>query len=115
MRSLAFALLVCALFGCPKRAAEPAPPSSAPAPAASEVAAIDAGLARGPGPTEDRLGPLSPCTDDAACAEGLVCEGCGEDDRICVVGCRTDADCQAPESCQTVQCIKCPCPKLCGQ
>jgi hypothetical protein len=61
------------------------------------------------------LGPNEPCTSDAQCEDGFVCEGCGKDDRTCIPGCRSDEDCANGESCQPVQCIRCPCPPLCGQ
>jgi hypothetical protein len=56
----------------------------------------------------------APCTLDSQCGAGRVCEGCREDDRHCIRGCREDEDCSAGETCQRVQCIRCPCPPLCG-
>lgn len=79
---------------------------------ATGTATTDAGKTDAP-PT-GKLGRDEPCTKDAECARGMVCEGCSDDDKRCVPGCRTDADCPVPEHCNQVHCIRCPCPPLCG-
>jgi hypothetical protein len=53
------------------------------------------------------------CRSDAECGKGLVCESCGQG-ASCVAGCRTAADCPAGQACLRVDCIRCPCPKLCS-
>lgn len=61
-------------------------------------------------------GPV-PCTSDADCGPGTVCElegpGCGPNS-YCVPGCHANADCGPGETCNTVQCFTCPCPGICG-
>jgi hypothetical protein len=78
----------------PEEPSEPTPPPNA--------------LTRAAGPNES-------CKSDDQCQGGLVCEGCGKDDRVCLPGCRGDGDCQKDERCQQVTCIRCPCPPLCGR
>jgi hypothetical protein len=63
----------------------------------------------------ERAEANEPCKSDDQCQGGLVCEGCGQDDRVCVPGCRNDGDCQEGERCQPVTCVRCPCPPLCGR
>lgn len=53
------------------------------------------------------------CRSDADCGKGLVCESCGQA-TSCVPGCRTAADCPGGQACLRVDCIRCPCPKLCS-
>lgn len=126
MRTWLLLIVAVLVTGCPKRVAE-APPADAgtqasaiensPPPPAIEP--IDAGApateapAPVPPPTSE-TGPGDSCTSDAQCPDGTVCEGCSDTDRRCIPGCRTDKDCNAPEKCQRVECIRCPCPPLCG-
>lgn len=49
------------------------------------------------------------CTLDSDCVRGEVCEACGNV-KSCVQGCRSDADCGRPMTCQAgVVCLTCPC------
>ena len=57
--------------------------------------------------------PGAGCRSDAECGKGLVCESCGQA-ASCVPGCRTAADCPPGQACLKVDCIRCPCPKLCS-
>lgn len=72
---------------------------------------IDSGLAVG-----NERGPTvltASCTADEGCPAGMVCEGChGAHEAICIPGCRTNAQCTAPNHvCRgPVQCATCPCP-----
>ena len=77
--------------------------------ASSSRAAPEAGA-----PGTERVPPNGPCATDLECGAGFVCEGCGEEDRRCIRGCREDKDCAAGETCRQVQCVRCPCPPLCG-
>jgi hypothetical protein len=54
---------------------------------------------------------VAACAADAACPQGMVCEGCsGPQDAQCVPGCRVDAQCPGGHVCQLgVTCLTCPC------
>lgn len=112
-----FALIVAMAMlwsGCHKRVTEEAAPADA-----QTSTSVDAGAAaETAAPPEAQSGGTLHsgdfCSRDDQCPDGTVCEGCSDQDRRCIPGCRTDADCQPPETCKEVQCIRCPCPHLCG-
>lgn len=52
------------------------------------------------------------CDKDEDCSKGSVCEKCGAEGQ-CVPGCHNNAQCEAGEYCNQVQCIRCPCPGIC--
>lgn len=99
---------------CARRSASDAQPP--PAAASTSAASADAGaqdLQRDAGAPRGEKSAEAPCAEDLECAEGLVCEGCGDVGKICLPGCRADSDCRQNERCTQVQCVRCPCPPLC--
>ncbi len=70
-----------------------------------------AGLACGDADSKAKAGEA--CDGDGDCDKGLVCEGCNDDHKECITGCREDEDCESGE-CHVVDCFGCPCPPLCS-
>ena len=119
MRPLLLVVLTLPLLACPPRAGTTAPKEDMQPPAAetnpnTEPLTTDAGTVAVTPEEVPKVARGEACTADAQCAQGLVCEGCTDTDRKCIPGCRTNADCEHGETCNQVQCIRCPCPPLCG-
>lgn len=54
------------------------------------------------------------CVGDRDCEAGSVCEPDSDGDSVCAPGCHLDAQCDAGEYCEEVQCVRAPCPGQCS-